>query len=710
MSNCPSVRSRLLLGAALVALAAPGLSQAEDAPTRVSELIVTGEVGEITVATKTDTPLLETPQAISVISSETLRERGVLSVQDALLYSAGVRSDAYGNDGRVDSYFVRGTTPAQYLDGMRSTYAYYDTAKVDPYALSSVEILRGPASVLYGQGSIGGIVNLTSKKPEFIRSGEIVGMVGNFQRTQIQGDITGPLNDAGTLAARLTVLGRDAETQVDFIEDDRFFIAPSLTWRPNPDTEFTLLLHHQEDTTGSTTQFLPHQGTLLPNVNGQLPSSTFVSEPDVELYRAIQSNVSLFARHRFNPHFEYRLSARGSWSDVNYQTMYPNNYTNPLDPWVQPGQPGYTGPQRSMYRYISYSFPESRAYSIDNQFQADFRTGAVRHKVLFGVDGQQYRQFMESGAGLTDAIDLFDPVYGTYTEPMVTRKATTEQEQIGVYLQDQITFGGWNLILGVRRDEATSRSIAVSGAVSEQESDATTYRAGLLYAFDNGLSPYVSYSESFLPVAGANLAGEPFEPQKGKQWEAGVKWSPAPQYLVTATAFDIRDTNRLTSDPTNPLNRIQTGEVRSSGFELEARGIFAEVWDLTANYTYNDVEVSKSTNPLEVGKPFAAQPLHTASGWVTRRFRIGADGELSLGLGARWYGESIDQTANRAFVLTTPSYSLFDALIAYEQDNWRAAVNVKNLEDEYYLTSCLVRGDCFIGARRTVVGSLTYRF
>ncbi|MEH6677000.1 TonB-dependent siderophore receptor [Phenylobacterium sp.] len=704
-----TLRRSLMLAASLMALAAPAVAD-DEAPTRVSELIVTGQDGEVSVATKTDTPLLQTPQAISVITADVYQARGAVSLQEVLNYSAGVRSDAYGNDGRVDSFFVRGTTPAQYLDGMRSSYAYYDTAKVDPYALSQVEVMRGPSSVLYGQGSIGGIVNLTSKRPEFGRRGEAIASLGSFERKQVQLDLTGPIDAAGTLAYRFTGLYRDAETQVDHIGDDRLFLAPSITWRPSADTELTLLVHHQEDRTGSTTQFLPHQGTLLPNVNGQLPSNTFISEPDVELYRAIQSNVSLFVRHRFNPHFEYRLSARGSWSDVNYQTMYPNSYFNPLNPWVQPGEAGYVGPQRSTTRYISYSFPESRAYSIDHQFQANFRTGGVEHTLLFGVDGQQYRQFMESGSALTTPIDLFDPVYGNYVEPVVTRKATTEQEQLGVYLQDQIRLGGWNLILGVRRDEATTRSIAVNSTVTEKTSDATTYRAGLLYAFEGGLSAYVSYSESFLPVAGANIYGEPFEPQMGKQWEAGLKWQPAPQYLATAAVFDIRDTNRLTADPTNPQNRIQTGEVQSRGFEVEGRAIFREVYDLSVNYTYNEVEVSESTNPQEVGKPFASQPLHAASAWGTRRFRIGADGELSLGLGVRYVGETTDQDANRLFILKTPAVTLFDALAAYEQDNWRLSLNVQNLEDEYYFSSCLVRGDCFIGSRRKVIGALTYRF
>lgn len=707
----PSVSPRrtLLLASTVLVLAGPALAD-DDGPTRVSELIVTGQPGEVSVATKTDTPLLETPQAVSVITEDVFQARGANSIQDVLLYSAGVRSDAYGADGRVDSYFVRGTTPAQYLDGMRSTYAFYDTAKVDPYALSQVEIMRGPSSVLYGQGSIGGIVNLTSKRPEFARRGEIIASLGSFERKQIQGDITGPLNTSGTLAYRLTGLYRDAETQVDHIGDDRFFIAPSITWAPNADTDLTLLIHHQEDRTGSTTQFLPHQGTILPNPNGTLPSNTFISEPDVELYRAIQSNVSLFARHRFNPVFEYRLSARASWSDVNYQTMYPNLYGSPRNPWVQPGQPGYTGPQRNITRIISYSYPESRAYSLDNQFQADFRTGGLEHTLLFGVDAQQYRQFLQSGNAVTSAIDFFNPTYGTYTEPAVVRRATTEQEQLGVYLQDQIRYGGWNLILGVRRDEATTRSIAVNAAVTEKTSEATTYRAGLLYAFESGLSAYVSYSESFLPVAGANLFGQPFEPQMGKQWEAGVKWQPTPQVLATAAVFDIRDTNRLTADPTNPQNRIQTGEVQSQGFELEGRAILREVYDLSLNYTYNDVEVSKSTNPNEVGKPFASQPLHTASAWGQRRFRIGTDGELTFGLGVRYVGESTDQDANRTFVLETPAVTLFDTMVAYEQDAWRLSLNVNNLEDETYYSTCLARGDCFIGARRSLVGRLAYRF
>lgn len=686
-------------------------ADAADAGVALSEVLVTAKQRSVsTVSTKTDTPLIETPQAVSVITSDQISLRGALSLQDALGYSAGVRSDAYGNDGRVDSFRVRGDTPTQYLDGLRNGQVVYSTAKVDAYTLERIEVLKGPSSVLYGQGTVAGVVAMTTKRPQFTPAGEIVASYGTFDRKQIQGDYTAPLSDS--VAFRVVGLYRKADSQVDHIGDDRWLIEPSLTWRPRDGSEITVLLRHQEDRTGSTTQFLPWAGTLLPNVNGKLSSSLFIGEPDWEKFNTNTTDLSLFGTHRFNEVLTYRANLRYSQAEVDYQTVYPNSYSNPLNPFVQPGQTGYVGPQRSITRYLSGSYPRTRTYALDNQLQAKFDAGPTQHTLLGGVDILTFKQNLTTApARIISAIDLFNPVYGAYAKPTIVAGNTTKQEQVGVYLQDQIKIGALSLVGGLRHDDAKSRTVTPAGVVTRKSDSATTYRVGALYTLPNGLAPYVSYAQSFLPVTGTNLAGVPFDPQLGKQWEAGLKWQPKPGTLVTAAIYDLRDTNRVTTSPTNPLDRVQTGEVSVRGLELEGETIIAEHYEVTASYTYTESKISKSNNPLEVGKPLASTPKHLASLWGLRRFELGGGQLFRLGGGVRYSGESYDRSlTSPTYTITTPDHVLFDLMASYERDNWRFSVNVNNVADEYYFASCLARGDCFIGARRTVNASLAYRF
>lgn len=714
-----SKRAALFAAAAFTLAASPVLSHAEEKTTAaadsatLSDITVTARASEkvATTGTKTDTPIIETPQSISVITADQIALRGALSVQDVLNYTAGVRSDNYGNDGRIDGYSVRGATPAQFLDGMRTPYGVYNTTRVDPYALERVEVLRGPSSVLYGQGTVGGVVNLASKRPLFERAGELIASYGTFNRFQIQGDITGPLV-ADKLAFRLTGVWRDADTQVDYIKDNRYYLGASLTFRPWEGTDWTLLAARQQDMTGSTTQFFPWEGTIFANPNGRIDTDTFQGEPTWEKYAPRQTNISSFFTQRIADWLEFRQNARASLGKVSYLTMYPNSYTAPTNPWVQPGQAGYTGPKRSIARYISSSFPEVQNYSVDNQLQAKFETGPLAHTLVGGLDAQSYKQkLVAAGARLTTPIDLYNPVYGNYVRPAATRGATTQQRQVGYYLQDQVKIGGLNLLAGIRRDEAKSSTLTPAGVLTRTKDEATTYRLGALYTFENGVAPYVSYAESFLPVAGTNLAGQAFNPQMGKQWEAGIKYQPSANLLATLAVYDIRDTNRLTPSPTNPLDRVQTGEVKTQGLEFEVQATIASVYTVIANYTYTDAKVSKSNNPVELGKPLASVPLNAFSLWGMRRFDLGERQSIRIGAGLRYNGPTEDRnTANPPFTLTTPDYMLADAMVSYERDSWRLSVNVNNLFDKYYTAACLTRGDCFLGARRTAIASLGLRF
>lgn len=329
------IRLSILCASALVpvpALAADDAAAEAYAAEQQRQIVVTGARQESSTATKTDTPIIETPQPITIIDDELYLAQGAVSVSDTLNYVAGVTANPYGPDSRTDGAFVRGINALQFRDGMRDVFSYYATIRADPYNFDQVELVRGPASVLFGQGALGGIMNLVSKRPEFEASGEVYVRYGSYDRKEALADLTGPLTDnvAGRIVARL----RDSGTQTDFVPDDRALVSPSVTFRPSPDTDFTLIGLYQEDDGGSTAQFLPLVGTILPNPNGQLPNDLFVGKPGWDRYDGRLLQGTALFEHRFGDTARLNLKARYIDSDVTYFTHYPNSYSNPLNPYV----------------------------------------------------------------------------------------------------------------------------------------------------------------------------------------------------------------------------------------------------------------------------------------------------------------------------------------------------------------------------------------
>lgn len=652
-------------------------------------------------ATKTDTPLIETPQAISVVTRDQMEAQGALTLRETTNYTAGVVSSYF--DSRVDSFKVRGGDAVQYLDGLQRTYGTYNSTKVDPYLLERVELLRGPSSVLYGQGGIGGVLNLVSKRPQAEAQREVQLQLGNHDRKQVAADLSGPLDTEGKWLYRLVAVNRDSGTQVDHVRDDRILVAPSLTWRPSTDTSLTLQASYQKDKSGSLIGFFPWQGTLQPSLYGQIPTSTFTGEPGFDRYDSRNTSLGYLFSHRIDDTWTVRQNMRSTESKVWYDTSYTSFAANRLT--GRPARPVFNIDQRTIERDLSSTISGGKMLLIDNQAEAHFKTGALEHTLLVGADFQRNQTSQLTGRGRAGALDLYAPVYGNYTAPAVlTRQPAVVQKQVGLYAQDQVKYGRWIGLLGLRHDKADTDTEGRPAAAVDDK--ATTKRAGLVYLADGGWAPYLSYAESFLPLGGVDLNSTPFKPQRGKQWEAGIKWEPEGQRTsFMAALYDLRDTNRKTTDPTNPLNSVQLGEVHVKGLELEYKGSIARDWDWIASYAYTDARVSRSTG-ADLGKRLSGVPRHTASAWVMRRFSIGGVPGFSLGGGVRYLGESWDGTD----ALRTPSVTLFDAMFAWDNGPLRLSVNVGNLTDKVQITTCLTRGDCFYGQRRNVTAAATYRF
>ncbi|NYT85232.1 TonB-dependent siderophore receptor [Pusillimonas harenae] len=641
-------------------------------------------------ATKTNTPLSETPQSVTVVTSEEIRDQGATGLQDALNYAAGVRSNAYGLDSRSDNFRIRGSEPSVFLDGLRTNYNWYtSTTRAEPYTLERIEVLRGPSSMLYGQGSTAGVVNMVTKRPLAEPMREIGISYGSYNRRQIQADFTGPIDENGEWLYRVVALGRLSDTQVDYVPDDRWVLAPSLTWQPSASTSLTLRALLQEDKSGSTAQFFPWEGVALPNPNGQIPTDTFIGDPDWDRYNSSRRAIGWSFEHAFNDNWTVRQNTRWSHNEVDYRSLYANAFSG-ADGW--PADPIN---KRLLSRYADGTITTVKMASADQHLEGTFDTGSIEHQMLVGFDVTYSKEDKVAAFESYDTvplIDAFNPIYPAYTPPAFNdHKPTVRQRDMGVYLQDQLRYGNWIAVAGLRRDR--SKNIVEGG--EDQVSQATSKRLGVMYTADNGFSPYLSYSESFTPVLGRDASGTSFVPIRGKQLEAGVKYESADgDLVVNAAAYTLHEENRLVADPNDPTEQAQIGKTRNRGIELELKTAIGRQFDLIANYSYIDLD-----DQLE------GLPKHQASLWGKYRFAIGNVTGLSVGAGVRWLGGFQDGAAPR-----TPSVTLVDTMLAYETPSWRYALNINNLSDETYVSTCLGRGDCWYGSRRSIVASATYRF
>ena len=645
--------------------------------------------------TKTETPLVELPQPITMITADQYLSQGAISISDTVKYAAGVLASPYGRDTRVDGFNIRGLDALQFRDGMRDLFSYYASITSDPYNFSRAEIVRGPASVLFGQGSIGGLVNLVTKTPEFRTAGELSLVYGSYDRKEALGDLNVALSD--TLAIRAVTRVRDADTYVSHVPDDRVMFAPSIRWQPTPDTDIILTGLYQEDDTGSTSQFLPIVGTFAPNPGypaGRLDRFTFVGKPGWDRYngRSLQGGGSI--THKFSDSIRLSLKARYIDSDLDYFTHYTDSYSNPTDPFSVYGTDG-----RTIGLYADASNAKMNVFSTDNNLQFKFNTGAnIEHSLLVGVD-YSWNKVGKRYAGGFEIIDLYNidqSALLTY-DPSTGPFFYESQKQLGIYVQDQIRFlDRVSVVVGARRDLVTGSS--------GQKDNATTFRAGIIGEIGAGFSPFFSYTESFLPVAGSiqdinGVAIRPYVPQTGTQYEAGVKWQPDRNTLITATAFKIKEQNRVLYGAGQSTS--QSGVLNTKGFEIEASHTLPANFELLVNYGYSKLKSDVNTD-------LDYMPRHTASVWSTKTFGLADSAQLRLGAGVVYNGKSISTSS--IWSIVTPSRTTVDALAEINWQNWRFAINATNLLNRKFYASCLARGDCFMGAPRNVMGTVTYKF
>jgi len=676
---------------------------------------------ETVTATKTDTPIIEIPQSISVITQDQIREQGATSLNQVLRYTSGVAPETRGSAAtRLDQFTVRGFQATTFLDGLRVFGSRDALPQVDAYRLERVDVLKGPSSVMFGQGGPGGLVNQVSKRPLSERLREVELQVGNFDYRRANFDFSGPLDQSGSLLYRLTGSGYMSDGQIDHVKERRYFIAPAVTWR-NADTRITLLANLQRDPHMGSYGGVPALRTVMKAPDGrQLKPSFYDGDKGFEKSDRRHASIGYQAEHRFNDTLTVRSNARYLHAEGIYRSVYSiqgNTATGYLDP-------GMTLLNRSKYG----TNVEMDTFSIDNHAQANFRTGLLAHTVLAGFDfSHQDSDTRGSLATAAPPLNVFNPDYRQDIGDLTWySQANQRQYQTGVYLQDQVKIDRLSILMGGRYDWSRTvgeTTLLANNAQSSSASraEAFTWRGGLIYNFDNGIAPYFSYSESFEPQSGTDRSGSPFDPLQGQQYEVGVKYQPVgTNALFTAAVFDIRRKNLLTPIPDcqGANCQEQTGEVKTQGLELEARAEPLKGLSLIGNYSYIDNVYTKdnatANRPSLEGKSVYGVPVHQASAWGRYQLQSGPLAGVGLAAGVRYLGTSQGGSQNNFRV---PAVTLVDAAIDYDMGRANAALkgmnvalNVSNLFDKTYVASCFSDVSCWYGYQRSIKASLRYRW
>lgn len=693
-----AVSRRTLSLAILAALAVPGLALAQSASgdaTTLDTVVVQAPIPKDTgTATKTDTPLVEVPQSISIVTARDLQDRGLHAVDEAMWYVAGAQGGVYGMDTRSEWLLVRGFQPARYLDGLALPIGTWSgQTRIEPYGMERIEVLKGPASVNYGAMPPGGLVNYVTKRPDADMPKEVELQVGSDAMKQVAFDVGGAVNESGTLLYRLTGLARNSDNFVDYIRDDRYYFAPALTWKPDEANELTVLARWQKADTKNGAGFLPSVGTLLPNPNGRISPSLYTGEPNTNDYVKTVAAIGYDFRHDFGGGTVFQQNVRFEDSKVDPTVM--------VVPW------GYLGDNRTLYRYTWSIKEDAKTFGIDNNLQWRFASGAAEHTVLAGLDYRRLESDYSYGFGFdATGLDAFDPVYGTMPNAVPTFTGNTLQKtgQLGLYLQDQIRIGQWLLTVGGRQDW-----VGTDTNGQHQSDDRFSGRVGLTYLFDNGFAPYASWSQSFEVVSGTEApqrGGKAFDPTTGEQVELGLKYQPAGgDVLLTLAAYEIKQNNVAVIDPDYVSYTIQQGQYRSRGAELEGRWNIGRSLSVHGAYAYIDSEVTKTTDPAMLGKRIPLQPRHSASLGGDYTVAGGALSGLGFGAGVRYVGTHFGDAAN---AWEAPSHTLFDASAHYDFGAWRFQLNVQNLTDKEYVSTCNSGDWCYYGYPRTVTATVRY--
>ena len=664
-------------------------------------IVVTGALTDFG-ATKSDTPIIEVARSISVETQEDFQQKGAQSLDDTLTYTAGVTAEPFGFSTRGDFVQVRGLDAPEYRDNLQYLFGFYNNTRQDIYTLEQVEVLKGPASVLYGSGAPGGILNVVTKRPHGVTEGEVRLEYGSFDRKQIATDINIAIPGAEDEAQfRFVGLYRDSDSQIEEVKDNKFVLAPSFTARPAPGTEITILANYSDQESDTAHQFLPVTGTLFPSASGQeIDPYVYHGAPGFNTYDTQSFALSLIFEQELSQAFSVEGIGRYMTSDADYRQAWIAFMGNGVPRIDEDGNGAWT-------YYLADNRSEQMAFDV--RLRGEFNTGPIEHELLAGVQYQDVLTDSDTAYIFNGGtLNAFDPQYDNVltVEEVRQFKGNGPRNYIdatGYYISDQMSLGNLVATAGVRFDQVTN---AVEGGAT-QEDDATSFSLGLLYRGPAGISPYASYAESFQPVVGVDtITNTQLKPQEGRQYEVGLKWQPRGiNALVTLAAFDIEISNLPNPNSLVGGASQQEGISKVRGVELEANALLGGL-RLDGNVSYLDAEDPDG---------FA---LTSISDWQASLFALyefaGVLDGFSFGGGVRYVGgnESNGISALDGSLLTyrVDGRTVGDLSAGYDFGPFELRVTARNVTDEDYFSVCLVRGDCFPGERRSINGSLAFDF
>lgn len=704
---CAQVPGRQAQGVAEQVELGPGIALPAIAVNGAANSASVGLVGRRTsTGTKTDTRIAEIPQTIDVVTAQQIEMTGSSDLNQALRYLPGFGS--YGSDNRSDLYAaLRGFTPTLFIDGLQApqTAAIADW-RLEPYMVDGITVLRGPTSVLYGAGDPGAIVDARTKQADGERVREAGVRIGNDARKETMFDVGDKLDADGRYAYRFVGVARDGNALSGPHADRRVAFAPSLRWRPDADTSLTLTATYLRDSNDVSHNFLPAQGTVLPNPNGQLAHDVYTGEANFNHDAKKQWSLGYALSHNVDTIWTLRQNVR--WMHVS------------LDDAAVFGAGFARGSTSNLTRYAGLFQLNYSRFDIDNSAQARFATGPFAHTILFGLEYSRQTSTDSEWVALAPSLNLYDPVYTPVTNAIFSGPTSlghpdryTTTNTFGAYVQDQIEWKRWTLTVGGREDRVGLHQDDLEfGTRSDQDVSAFSARVGLTYRGEYGLSPYLGYSTSFDPIIGVRMfdGGLP-RPTRGRQIEAGLRWQPhGKNLMLSAAAYRIDQTNVVTPapislDPTG-MSSVQTGQVRSRGIEVSAVGNVTREFSVVASYVYQDVKNVKandaSLNHWPVDVP---RPRQMASLWADWTWHTGVLAGFGIGGGVRYQSASAGAPDNS---LTVPSYTLYDAALRYQTRAWRFSLNVENLFDRRFISGCQSYSVCAFGNERTVLASAKY--
>jgi iron complex outermembrane recepter protein len=650
--------------------------------------------------TGTNTPIIETPFSVQVIPQAIIRDRQSRDVKDAVSNVSGVSYNGDVQSRSGGTFSIRGFSGVATLrDGFRQFgIGEGQTQPVTEIAnLERIEVLKGPASILYGAIEPGGLINLVSKKPLSTPFYEVEVQGGSRNLISPRFDVSGPLTVDGKVLYRLNGLYQSSNSVRNLTQpDQKSFIAPTIAWKVGDKTDLSISAEYI-DSNRPADFGLPAVGTSVANV----PRDRITSEPSDRVTNQ-SLNIGYGLDHQFSDNWKLRNAFRYASNQYDFNVV-----ALPL---------GFDETTNTVNRLFATQEAQTKDYTFQTNLTGEFATGDVKHKLLVGADYVRREGRLFSRIGDPTDLNLFNPVYGVVkpnkadlSDPSGT---ITSGNSFGFFVQDQIDLvKNLKLLAGVRYDTLSQNITNIPGSSETSlTASALTPRLGLLYQFNNRLSAYGSYSQSFTPNSGTTAAGAALEPQRGKGYEIGVKSDLLDGKLFATLAyFDISKQNVPLTDPANPLFSIASGEQRSRGIEFDIAGEPAPGLKLIAAYAYTDAQTSTDVDPNLVGKKLFGVPEHAASFWATYELQQGELKGLGFGAGLNFKGDRQGDLEN---TFRLGSYLTADAALFYKKDDWRFGLNFKNITDAKYVESSfgLATSANNFGDPFTVIASVSVRF